>query len=141
MAQLLGTHPYQMDPKGRVSLPSKWRDVFDDGAYITLGQDNCLYAYPRDEWERRAGEARERPLSDAQSRHYGRMFFGGAEEVTLDAQGRLVVPRRLREKAGLRQEVVVVGVFERLEIWDRAEWERYEAVQEQAYRSGSLGPV
>lgn len=140
MAELLGEHPYQMDPKGRISLPAKYRKVFEDGVFVTLGLDGCLWAFPRDEWERRSAEAREPALSDAESRAYGRLFFGQAQEASLDTQGRLVVPRQLREKAGLRRDVTVVGVSERLEIWDREAYVRYIAPHEATYSAGGLAP-
>ena len=141
MAELLGTHSYQLDPKGRISLPARFRDVLGDGAVLTLGQDGCLFCFPRAEWEQRASEVRDLPLSDAESRAYARMFFGKAEAVELDAQGRLLVPQRLRNEVGIRKEAVVVGVFDRMEIWDRETHERYEAGHGGAYQAGTLAPA
>jgi MraZ protein len=129
-----------MDPKGRISLPGKYREVFDDGVFVTLGQDGCLYAFPRDEWERRSAEAREPALTDAEGRAYSRNFLGNAVEASLDAQGRMVIPRQLREKAGLRRDVTVLGVSDRLEIWDREAYVRYMAMHEATYSAGALGP-
>lgn len=140
MAELLGTHRYQLDPKGRVSLPARFRDVFADGAVLTLGQDGCLFCFPRAEWEARSGEVRGLPLSDAEGRAYARMFFGKAEAVELDAQGRLLIPQRLRGEIGIRKEVVVLGVFDRMEIWDKDAHERYEAAHGGAYQAGTLDP-
>jgi transcriptional regulator MraZ len=140
VAELLGTHTYQLDPKGRISLPARFREAFADGAVLTLGQDGCLFCFPRVEWEGRAAEVRTLPLSDAESRAYARMFFGKAERVDLDAQGRLLVPQRLRGEAGLDKDAVVVGVFDRMEIWDRETHERYEAGHGGAYRAGTLAP-
>ena len=140
MAELLGTHIYQLDPKGRISLPARFREAFADGAVLTLGQDGCLFCFPRAEWEGRAGEVRTLPLSDAESRAYARMFFGKAERVDLDSQGRLLVPQRLRGEAGIGKDAVVVGVFDRMEIWDRETHERYEAGLGGAYRAGTLAP-
>jgi MraZ protein len=140
VAELLGTHSYQLDPKGRISLPARFREAFADGAVLTLGQDGCLFCFPRAEWETRAAEVRTLPLSDAQSRAYARLFFGKAEAVDLDAQGRLVIPARLRAEAQIRKEAVVVGVFDRMEIWDRTTHERYEAGHGGAYQSGTLSP-
>jgi MraZ protein len=141
VAELLGTHSYQLDPKGRISLPARFRDVLSDGAVLTLGQDGCLFCFPRAEWEERAAEVRDLPLSDAESRAYSRMFFGKAEAVELDAQGRLLVPQRLRAEAGIRKEAVVVGVFDRMEIWDRETHERYESGHGGAYQAGTLAPA
>jgi len=141
VAELLGTHSYQLDPKGRISLPARFREAFADGAVLTLGQDGCLFCFPRAEWEGRASEVRNLPLSDAEGRAYSRMFFGKAEAVELDAQGRLLVPQRLRAEAGIRREAVVLGVFDRMEIWDRATYERYEAGHGGAYQTGALAPA
>ena len=88
MAELLGTHSYQLDPKGRVSLPAKFRAAFVDGCWITVGQDHCLYVFPRAEWERRSDEVASSPLSDRDGRAYSRMFFASSDESRLDGQGR-----------------------------------------------------
>lgn len=138
MAELLGTHSYQLDPKGRISLPSRFREAFADGAVLTLGQDGCLFCFPRAEWTARAAEVRDLPLSDTEGRAYARMFFGKAESVELDSQGRLLVPQRLRTEVGIRKDVVVLGVFDRMEIWDRAAHERYEQAHGGAYQAGTL---
>ena len=140
MAELLGTHSYQLDPKGRVSLPAKFRAAFVDGAWITVGQDNCLYCFPRAEWERRSEEIASFPLSDNDGRALARMFFGSSDEVRLDGQGRVTIPQRLREAVGIDKEVVVLGVRERMEIWDRDTYDAYAAGFADAYRSGALDP-
>jgi MraZ protein len=140
VAELLGTHSYQLDPKGRVSLPGRFREAFADGTWLTVGQDGCLFAFPRVEWERRADEIGASPLSDATGRAYARMFFGGAEEAKLDSQGRLTIPQRLRDAAAIRSEVVVLGVRERMEIWDRESYDRYLAEFAGAYQAGTLEP-
>lgn len=140
MAELLGQHRYQLDAKGRIALPAKFRDAFGEGVYLTLGQDDCLYAFPRDEWDRRKQEVQERPISGQDARAYARMFFGNAERVELDSQGRLVIPQRLRAQVRLEREAVVVGVSERLDIWAAATWDRYEQTHGGAYTSGALEP-
>jgi MraZ protein len=140
VAELLGQHRYQLDAKGRIALPAKFRDDFAHGVYLTLGQDGCLFAYPLDEWQRRSEEVRARPLSGQEARAYARMFFGSAELAELDAQGRLVIPQRLRNQVGLGREVVVVGVSERLEIWASEAWDRYEQSYAGAYSGGTLEP-
>ncbi len=140
MPELLGEHHYQIDAKGRISLPSKFRDAFEDGVYLTLGQDGCLFAFPRPEWDRRKAEVQSLPISDSSNRAYTRMFFGTAERVELDAQGRLVLPRTLRESARLDREVAVIGVSDRLEIWSLEEWDRYRGSHGSAYASGALVP-
>ncbi len=129
-----------MDPKGRISLPAKFREAFEEGVYLTLGQDGCLFAFPREEWERRAGEVQALAISDPKNRAYARMFFGNAERVELDSQGRLVLPRKLRDTALLRRQVAVVGVSDRLEIWAREAWEAYSRSHEGSYSTGTLVP-
>ncbi len=140
MAGLLGTHSYALDPKGRVSLPARFREAFADGCWLTIGQDNCLYVFPRTEWERRAAEVGSPLLSDAAGRAYGRMFFGKAHEAELDSQGRVTIPGRLREEVGITKDVIVLGVMDRMEIWDRAAYDRYEETFGGAYQAGTLEP-
>jgi MraZ protein len=138
VAELLGQHRYQLDQKGRIALPSKFREAFADGVYLTLGEDGCLYAFPREEWDRRREELRASRLSGQQARARARMFFGNAERVELDGQGRVVVPQKLRAAVGLHREVVVIGVSDWLEIWPQAAWERYEQAHAGAYTAGAL---
>ena len=140
MAELLGTHEYQLDPKGRVSLPTRFREAFAEGAFITLGQDRCLYVFPRAEWDRVRADLDALPLSDAASRAYQRAFLGQSGEARLDSQGRVTIPPKLRELAGIRKEVSVVGLGGRMEIWDRETYERYSAVNAGAYEAGTLDP-
>ncbi len=140
MAELLGTHSYQLDPKGRISLPARFREAFADGAVLTLGQDGCLFCFPRAEWERRSREVRSHPLSDAEGRAYARLFFGKAEAVELDGQGRLLIPQRLRGEVGIGREAIVLGVLDRMEIWDRDTHTRYEQAHGGAYQAGTLEP-
>lgn len=140
MPELVGEHHYQVDAKGRISLPTKFREAFEDGVYLTLGQDGCLFAFPRREWDRRKEEVQALPISDPTNRAYARMFFGNADRVDLDPQGRLVLPRTLRETAHLGRQVAVVGVSDRLEIWDGGEWGRYREAHGGSYSSGALVP-
>jgi MraZ protein len=140
VAELLGTHSYSLDPKGRVSLPAKFREAFDEGLWLTLGQDRCLYCFPRVEWERRSSEVDAFALSDKDGRAFSRLFFSSADEVRLDGQGRVTIPQRLREAVGIKKAVVVLGVRERMEIWDREEYERYRDAHAAAYENGDLEP-
>lgn len=140
MAELLGEHHYQMDPKGRISLPVKFREAFEEGVYLTLGQDECLYAFPQQEWQLEKEAVEARTIADPANRAYARVFFGNAERAELDPQGRLVVPRKLRHKVRLDRDVAVVGVSDRLEIWAREVWERYQLSHEGPYTAGTLRP-
>ncbi|HYJ59971.1 MAG TPA: division/cell wall cluster transcriptional repressor MraZ [Actinomycetota bacterium] len=140
MTDLLGTHSYQLDPKGRLSLPARFREAFAGGAWLTIGQDGCLFAFPRAEWDRRSDEVAASPLSDADGRAYARLFFGASDEARIDGQGRMTIPGRLRDAAGIARDVVVLGVRDRMEIWDRGSYERYEAAYVGAYQAGTLAP-
>lgn len=139
MTDLLGTHSYALDPKGRVSLPARFREAFADGAWLTIGQDGCLFAFPRVEWQRRSDEVSASPLSDASGRAYARLFFGSSDVAKVDGQGRLTIPQRLRDAVGIRKDVVVLGVRDRMEVWDRQTYERYEATYAGSYQAGTLG--
>lgn len=138
MAELLGQHRYQLDAKGRIALPARFREALAEGAYLTLGQDRCLWVFPAREWRRRKDEFLARPLTDASGRAAARLFFSNAEAVEPDRQGRLVVPVRLRSQIGLEREAVVIGVYDRLEVWAAAEWDRYEAAHIGSYAEGTL---
>jgi transcriptional regulator MraZ len=140
VTELLGTHRYQLDPKGRVSLPARFREAFADGVWLTIGQDGCLYVFPRAEWQRRSDEVASSPLSDADGRAYSRLFFGASDEAKLDSQGRVTIPQRLREAVGIKKDVVVLGVRDRMEIWDRRSFTRYEQSFVGAYQAGTLEP-
>ena len=122
---LLGAHEHTIDDKNRLTLPAKFRQAFADGVVVTRGLDGCLYAFRRPDWDRLVESrlATLDPLSP-EGRRLERFFFSGATEAELDGQGRVMLPKELIEHAGLNREVVVAGVNERLEIWDRAAWRK-----------------
>jgi MraZ protein len=120
---LLGEYEHTIDEKNRLTLPAKFRRAFVDGILLTRGTDGCIDAYTRDEWARQVHE----PLAahDALSkdtRRLRRFLYSGAVEADIDRQGRVMIPARLIEYAKLGREVVVAGVHDHLEIWDRATW-------------------
>src|SRR6266508_4057028 len=120
---LLGEYAHTIDDKNRLTLPAKFRDGFADGGVVTRGLDGCLYLYSRDEWERlvQSRLAELDPLAE-EGRLMQRYFFSAAAETEPDKQGRIMVPGALIEHARLGREVVVAGVYDHLEIWDRAAW-------------------
>ena len=122
---LLGAHEHTIDDKNRLTLPARFRKTFEDGVVVTRGLDGCLYAFRRPDWDRLVESrlATLDPLSP-EGRRLERFFFSGATEAELDRQGRVMLPKELMEHAGLTKEVVVAGVNERLEIWDRAAWRK-----------------
>ena len=120
---LLGEYEHTIDEKSRLTLPAKFRSAFSDGIVLTRGMDGCLYAYTRGDWGRLVDSrlATLDPLS-REGRQMQRFFFSGASESELDRQGRVIVPNALAAHAGLARDVVVAGVHDHLEIWDRAKW-------------------
>ena len=120
---LLGEYEHTIDDKNRLTLPAKFRRWFEDGIVVTRGLDGCLYTYRRADWDRLVESrlATMDPLSK-EGRRIQRFFFAGAAESDLDKQGRVMIPAQLLEHAKLGREVVVAGVHDHLEIWDRAAW-------------------
>lgn len=122
---LLGQYSHTIDDKGRLSVPVKFREVLAHGAVVTRGLDTSLFLLPLEEWGKLAGKLATLPLGQASSRAFARLMLAGAMDVELDKQGRFVVPEYLRQYAGLRKDVVIVGVQTRLELWDKETWEAY----------------
>ena len=122
---LLGEHEHTIDDKNRLTLPAKFRGRFADGIVVTRGLDGCLFAYPRRDWDRIV-ETRLAEIDQLsqEGRRLHRHFFSGAAEDELDKQGRVMLPAALINHAKLGREVVVAGVNDRLEIWDREAWRR-----------------
>ena len=128
----LGEFQHSLDTKGRVILPARYRDQLAEGAYVTKGRGGCLSVFTAEEFESVASEVREQSKQGAKQLNAARAFFSGAQEVRPDKQGRVALPQNLREYAGLTREVVVAGVFSRIEIWDRDRWLELDRVGEQA---------
>ena len=123
---LLGEYAHTIDDKNRLTLPAKFRESFAEGGVVTRGLDGCLYLYARADWDGLvAGRLAELdPLSE-ETRLMNRYFFSGAGEAEPDKQGRIMIPPALLEHARLGREVVVAGVYDHLEIWDRAVWREH----------------
>jgi MraZ protein len=129
----LGTHTPRLDDKGRVILPAKFREALAEGVVITKGQERCLYVFPLDEFARLADELQKAPMSSKTARAYNRVFFASAHDEVPDKQGRVTIPPRLREYAGLDRDLVVIGASSRVEIWDTSAWDSYLEASEEAF--------
>jgi MraZ protein len=120
---LIGAYEHTIDDKNRLTLPAKFRESFRDGVVLTRGLDGCVYAYPRAQWERMAESIASRDELRSEVRQMKRYFFAAASYDEPDRQGRVTVPAPLARHASLAREVVVVGVRDHAEVWDRAAWE------------------
>lgn len=118
----MGEFDHSIDTKGRIIIPSKFREDLGDLFYITLGLDGCLFVYPKNEWLRFIEELNKLP-GTGEARRLQRYFMAKAAECEVDKQGRILIPAKLRESAGLDKDIVFVGVLNKLEIWSKERWE------------------
>jgi len=123
----MGTYTPKLDDKGRLFLPAKFRDRLAEGLVVTQGQENCLVVWPEDVFMQEAQRAQQTPMTQRGARDYARVLFAGAEQGTPDKQGRVSIPPLLRAYAGLDKDVVVIGVMDRIEIWDPQRWSEYSS--------------
>ena len=133
----LGTHTPRLDDKGRLFLPAKFRDRLAGGLVVTRGQERCLYVFPMDEFLRVAESVRSAPVTSKAVRDYLRVFLSGASDEIPDKQGRVTVPAKLREYAGLTRDCTVIGAGSRVELWDTTAWDTYLDGTEQAFSDQS----
>ncbi len=141
---LIGEYKHTLDPKKRLSLPSKWRKELGKKLVVTRGLDNCLFVYPLKEWQKISEKIGQLPLGQADTRSFNRFFLSGAVEVEVDSVGRILVPDFLKEFAQLESTVVLAGIHDRVEIWDEKQWSKYKQSIEQnadalAEKLGEIG--
>lgn len=141
---LLGEYKHTVDPKGRIAIPAKFREKFTAGAIVTRGLDHCLFVFSKSEWEMLAQKIISLPLAQSDSRAFARLMLSGATDVELDTQGRILIPDSLRNYAYLKKQVVVTGMYTRVEVWDADAWNAYKtktegAADEIAEKLGELG--
>lgn len=140
----IGEYKHNLDDKGRIAVPTKFRDALSSGAVVTRGLDTSLFLFPKEEWDKLAEKLAGLPLGQSNSRAFARLMLAGAMDVSLDKQGRVVLPEYLRTFANLEKSVVVAGLFNRLELWDAEAWETYKTRMESdagaiAEQLGELG--
>lgn len=122
---LLGEYTHTLDSKGRIIIPSKFREDLGDSFIVTKGLDNSLFVYSKEEWKKFEEKLKALPITSSVTRNFTRFFFSGATECELDKQGRVNLPHNLIEYAYLTKEICIIGVSTRVEIWDRKTWENY----------------
>ncbi|BBF43015.1 cell division protein MraZ [Lachnospiraceae bacterium KM106-2] len=137
----MGEYNHTIDTKGRIIVPSKLRDALGDEFVVTLGLDGCLFVYPNDEWLNFVNQLKGLP-GTKDARQLQRYFMAGAVTCEADKQGRILIPSKLREHAGLEKDVVFVGVLSKIEIWSKERWEcnnNYDNVNEIAEHMSDFG--
>ena len=123
----MSEYNHTIDAKGRLIIPSKFREVLGEEFVVSKGMDGCLFVYANDDWNEFEQKLTSLPLINKEARQFARFFLAGAAQVEVDKQGRILLPATLREFAGLDKDVVLVGVGSRIEIWSK---EKYDAIGE-----------
>jgi len=126
----IGEYTHNLDEKGRLAVPVKFRAALNKGAVVTRGLDNCLFVYTKTEWAKLAEKLSNLPISQSNSRAFARLMLAGAMELDIDKQGRAVLPEYLRAFAGLKKNIIVAGLYNRAEIWDEEKWNIYKGQTE-----------
>ncbi len=122
----IGEYKHNLDNKGRLAVPAKFRALLKNGAVVTKGLDNCLFLYSKKEWNKNAKKFSNLPISQSKVRAFARHTLAGAMDVNFDNQGRINLPEYLIKFANLKKKTIVAGLYDRLEIWDESIWEKYK---------------
>ena len=130
---LLGQYRHSVDNKGRLIIPNEFRKDLSNTLYVTKGIENCVFVVSETTWQVIAGKVASLPMTKKAGREFARIFFANASEETIDAQGRITIPRHLREYAEIDKKVVTVGIGERMEIWSESLWDQHAAEVEGKY--------
>lgn len=140
----IGEYLHSIDLKKRMAVPSKFRVDLKNKVVVTRGLDKCLFIYPMKVWEELAGKLGTLPVGESATRSFIRLMLAGAVDVEVDKQGRILIPDFLKSYAGLDKNVIVAGIYNRLEIWDEKKWQEYKKKAEKntdeiAEQLGKLG--
>ena len=124
-----GEYDHSIDNKGRLILPSKLREVakgnFIEKFYLTRGLDKCLFLFTESEWKTQESKFKSASFTKSESRKFNRLYFSGASEIECDRQGRILIPKYLKDYAAIKKDVMVIGVSNRIEVWSRDAWLEY----------------
>ena len=138
----IGEYSHTIDAKGRLIVPSKFREQLGDEFVVTKGLDGCLFVYENSEWKSFEEKLHSLPLTNANARKFSRFFMAGAAPCEMDKQGRTLIPATLREFAQMKKEVVLTGMADRIEIWSKEKWienNSYEDMDDIAASMQELG--
>ncbi len=132
-----GEYKHTIDRKGRIVLPSKFRESakvgFVEKFYITRGLDKCLFMFAEDEWRTQEQKFKTMSFTKQESRKFNRLYFSGAVEIIPDGQGRILLPVYLKDFADIKRDVVIIGVSNRIEIWSKKLWEDFYASSKDSF--------
>jgi len=124
-----GEYEHTIDKKGRLIVPSRFRDSFKEydveKLYITRGLDKCLFVFTENEWKSQESKFRSISFTKSESRKFNRMYFAGATQIECDKQGRILIPKYLKDYAGIKRDVMIIGVSNRIEVWAKDDWQQY----------------
>jgi MraZ protein len=122
----IGEYNHNLDSKGRLAIPAKFRVSLKKGAVVTKGLDNCLFLYSKEQWQKMAEKLASLPTSQAKARAFARHMIAGAMDLEFDSQGRITLPEYLRNFADLNKKTIIAGLYNHLEIWDEEAWNKYK---------------
>ncbi|MCH3904176.1 MAG: division/cell wall cluster transcriptional repressor MraZ [Lactobacillus sp.] len=129
----MGEYHHNLDAKGRLIIPAKFRDQVGTKMVFTRGMEGCIFGYSEAEWDKIEARLANLPLTKRSARKFTRLFYSGAMESEFDKQGRVNLTTTLKKHAELEKECVIVGVYNRIEIWSQQRWESYEAEANENY--------
>lgn len=133
LSMFMGEFQHSIDAKGRLIVPSKLREKLGEKFVVTRGLDGCLFGYPLSEWEKLEEKLNEMPLAKKDARTFVRFFYSAATECEIDKQGRINIPVILRNHADLTKSCVIIGVSNRIEIWDETRWQAFSEEAEENF--------
>lgn len=131
----IGEYTHSIDDKGRVIMPSKFREELGVKFYVTKGMEGCIFVYDEVEWKRLEEKTKNLKLTSKKARQFERLFYAPARELEFDKQGRFVIPQNLRDYAKIEKEASIIGVSSRIEIWNKNKYEEYISGSEMDYDS------
>jgi MraZ protein len=140
----IGEYSHTIDTKKRLAIPSKFREQLGKEAVLTRGLDNCLFLFSKKEWEVLALKLGQLPVGQKDARGFARIMLAGAYDVEMDNLGRILIPDYLKKYASLNKQVIIAGLYNRLEVWDEEKWDQYKEKTEKevgdlAEKMGELG--
>ena len=136
---LLGEFKHNLDSKNRVTVPAKLRMELGEKPVLTRGLDHCLFIYPNRDWQLFMEKLNKLPLGQAKARNFKRFILSGASEIDIDEMGRVLIPEPLKKYSNLKKEVVIIGVGDRIELWNEDMWNKYIETAEKESESLAEG--